>query len=128
MSIKNSHELKQLESCRDKLTVEVEHLLAQKKELDKNYCDKKKKLEQIKEEIKKLNVTSPEPIVSEHALIRYLERVKGINMEAIKKEMLTERVVLAINQVGNCKISNGNGLKYVVKDHTIVSVVDENES
>lgn len=127
MSIKNSHELKQLESRRDKLTVEVEHLLKQKKELDQNYCDKKKKLEEIHKEIKKLRTTSPEPIVSEHALLRYLERVKGIDMLAIKQEILTEKVVAAINQFGSCKIGNGSGLKYVVKDRTIISIVDENE-
>ncbi|MEW6732137.1 MAG: hypothetical protein AB1489_12485 [Acidobacteriota bacterium] len=127
MGIKNSHELKQLESRRDKLTVEVEHLLEQKRELDRTYCDKKKKLEEINKEIQKLRTTSPEPIVSEHALLRYLERVKGIDLHAIKREILTEQIVAAINQVGSCKISNGNGIKFVVKDRTIISVVDEND-
>lgn len=48
-------------------------------------------------------------------------------MAEIKKEMLTEQIVAAINQFGSCKIGNGNGIKYIVKDRTIISIVDENE-
>lgn len=128
MSIKHAHQLKHLESRRDALVVEVENLLVQKQEAERNYTERKKKLSEINKQIKKLCTTSAEPIVTEHALLRYIERALGIDTEAIKTEILTEQIITTINKGGNCKISNGKGLKYIVKDRTIVSIIYEKES
>ncbi len=43
-------------------------------------------------------LTDPEKpiVISEHAFLRYLERVNGINLEEIRKEILTDNVVKLI--------------------------------
>jgi hypothetical protein len=37
------------------------------------------------------------PTVSDHALVRYLERVHGLNFEPIRKRILTDQVLSAID-------------------------------
>lgn len=63
-----------------------------------------------------------EPIVSDHALLRYLERVKGVDVESIKSEMLTPTVRMAIN-AGAQAVKLGCGAKIVIKGATIVTVL-----
>lgn len=63
-----------------------------------------------------------EPIVSDHALIRYLERVKGVNTDAIKAEMLSPTVRAAIN-VGAHAVKLGCGARLMIKGSTIVTVL-----
>lgn len=72
----------------------------------------------------KLKQISIEPRVSEHALIRYVQRVYGIDMEKIESEILTEANKKAARSVINGKIPLGNGFRAVVKNMTIVSIVD----
>lgn len=63
--------------------------------------------------------------VSDHALLRYLERAKQYDIEAVREEMLTEKVLRAIElskQLGKCRV-RVNGVRLVIKDGVIVTVV-----
>lgn len=66
---------------------------------------------------------SRQPFVTEHALLRYLERVKGIDLEAIEREILTpERVAMIKSTIsGNCALKV-NGMKFVVLDSAVITV------
>lgn len=46
--------------------------------------------------------TKPRLIITDHAILRYLERVKGLDVEAIKEEMLPQPEERAIVSIGNC--------------------------
>ena len=35
--------------------------------------------------------------ITDHALVRYMERVKGIDVEAIRSEMVSEELVLGLH-------------------------------
>ena len=39
--------------------------------------------------------------VSDHALVRYLQRVKGIDIDALKEEMIEENVVRCYSALGD---------------------------
>jgi len=68
----------------------------------KEYENKKKIIDELQFKIDKLEKpTTPE--VSEHAILRYVERVLDINIENIKKEILSEDVVDMVKKLG------GNG-------------------
>lgn len=60
------------------------------------------------------------PVVSEHALLRFLERTGRIDVAAIKREMLTEKVVSAL-KVGATAVKI-DGLTFVFDAGKIVTV------
>lgn len=60
------------------------------------------------------------PTITDHALLRYIERVHGIDMDAIRETIMTDVVVNAIkNGVGKIKTTE---CEFVVKDMAIVTV------
>ena len=62
------------------------------------------------------------PRVSAHALLRYLERNKGLDVRAIEDEILTPSAMAAI-QAGASGIKQG-GCEFVIKDGVIVTVLE----
>lgn len=63
---------------------------------------------------------SHELFISDHALIRYLERVWGVNVDKARKEMLSPdlRAAAAMGASSLCK----NGMAYVIKGGRVVTV------
>lgn len=60
--------------------------------------------------------------VSEHAVLRYLERVKGIDISQVEKDILSESVMALIEQLGGTGKYPNNGFHVVIKDNTVVTV------
>lgn len=66
--------------------------------------------------------------ISDHAIVRYLERVKGYDIEALKKEMLSNpNVNKAILQFRSLKVPFAPHQYYIVKDGVIVTVLGEEQ-
>lgn len=59
------------------------------------------------------------PTISDHALLRYIERVHGIDVDAMKAALLTDVVVLAI-KTGATAVKNEHG-SFVIKGSTVVT-------
>ena len=59
--------------------------------------------------------------VTDHAVIRYLERVKGIDIERIRKEIETPTVRAAL-RIGASGVRS-KGVQYVIKGGKIVTVL-----
>ncbi len=60
--------------------------------------------------------------ISEHAVLRFLERVKGINLDAIRAEMTTP--ALAMADAFGCPVLIGrNGERLVIRDGVVVTVI-----
>lgn len=62
------------------------------------------------------------PTISDHALLRYIERVHGIDVDAMKNALLTETVVLAIKS-GATAVKSPAGTM-VIKGSTVVTFLD----
>lgn len=77
---------------------------------------------EIKETEEELQSASREPRVSDHAVIRYLERKHGFNFEEQRKVLLNADAIAAI-KMGAKKIKR-DGYELVIKDNVIVTVVD----
>jgi hypothetical protein len=82
-------------------------------------------LNTIKNEVERRNTPAPEPRVSDHALLRYMERVMGLPVEDIRNSILTPAVSAAI-QAGASGVQLG-GVKFVVKGCTIVTALGEDQ-
>lgn len=63
-------------------------------------------------------------VVSEHSIIRYLERIVGINMGEIRRAIAPDSAMQKILQSGDGCYDNGHGVFLVVKEKTIVTVLD----
>lgn len=66
---------------------------------------------------------SPEPRCSEHALLRYIERTRGINIEAIRAEIMTPGIVEALKS--GVTAVTVKGVRMVCKDGVIVTVTTD---
>lgn len=60
--------------------------------------------------------------VTDHALVRYLERVKGLDVDAIRDEILTQRTIDAMAFVGRGRVPIAPGVVAVVNDMTVITV------
>lgn len=124
MGIKQTQELKHLETRLAKATadweaakVDVRQAQRREAELARAKTDLQRKIEAVKE-------ASAEPIVSEHALLRYFERVMGFDLEEIKRQMLTDQAKAMICQFGSGKIPGG-GCRLVVQNRVVVTVENQ---
>lgn len=123
-----------------RLNTEDRKLRLEKKEIigKTNISDKEKQyLKEIRSKRRLINkkikkIKKNNMIISEHAIIRYMERVKGIDIEEIKKEMVGEREKSIIKTLGDCCIpveptENKKGYKLKVRENVIVTILCYNK-
>lgn len=121
MSAKNTHKLKKLQSIKSRLEVDLQFKQEQEAKEKARIRDMQAELAKITDELNDLNPN--DAVISEHAIIRYLERVLGIDMDLIRERMLDARTRNAINTLGTGYYPIGDGYKLVVKSNVVVSVI-----
>lgn len=65
--------------------------------------------------------------VTEHAVIRYLERVEGLDVQAIKDKLATEELQNQVSVLGGGEYPvniDGNRVKVVVRNFKVITVKD----
>lgn len=115
-----SSKLKQLQSSLNLAKKDLSTQKKQSSEINHKIVATKRKIGNIKNEI---NILTRNVVISEHALLRYLERVKFVDIEAIKKEILADdKIVNAIHSLdsGSFPIQ---GCRLIVKDKVIKTIV-----
>lgn len=65
--------------------------------------------------------------ISDHALIRYCERVKGIDMEAIRVEMKSEAMDVA-HEFGAPVVIGSMGERHIIRNGVVVTVLAKGRS
>ena len=90
--------------------------------------DDQRYLNQCRQRIAKLSAQlaaqeqNKEVKVSDHALLRYIERAMGVDLDKFRADILTEQNRKAIEFAGDCTIKSG-GVEFVVKNRTVVTVI-----
>lgn len=120
MGIKESQQLKGLQSQRDKLTVQIKLQNTEVNDASSVLGDLRSKHRNIESEIKKLQLA--DPTVSEHALLRYFEHVLGYDIEAMRKCILGDGRSEQIRAIGSGKLPLIEGHKMIIKNNTVVSI------
>lgn len=115
------NEIKSLKAqIRDlEIVLQVKH--KEKEAIDTECNQAKQNLKQLKDRLLKLEDVKDYQI-SEHAIIRYIERVCGVDIEAIKNNILSEEMVKNIEKFKSGKFPIKNGFVAVVKDYKIVTI------
>lgn len=88
---------------------------------DREYRAAKARTEALQ---KQIDSAPKEPMVTEHALLRYIERVYKIDLAELTAQILTPTTVTAIKTLGSGKYPLKSGGKAVVKGLNVVSVTD----
>ena len=61
--------------------------------------------------------------ISDHAVLRYLERTECIDIQRLKKTLLNKQMRKKIRCMGDGKYAIAGGLRMVVRDNTVVTVL-----
>ncbi len=120
MSIKNAQELKQLQSRRSKLSAKLVTLQKESSEKNRELSVTKKILSGIDADIEELK--DVDLIVTEHAILRFLERAMQFDIEQVKEKILSAPAINNKAKMPNGKYPICEGLKAVIKDNCIVSI------
>lgn len=64
---------------------------------------------------------APLPSVPDHAVIRYLERAKGVDIEAVRRH-IADLVKRGVEKQGDAVVVEG--VKFVLRDNVVVTVLD----
>jgi hypothetical protein len=85
--------------------------------------DLRARLGQVRVELQRRLRPSPEPRVSDHALLRYIERVYGVDVDAARSEIMTPAIVTALKS--GASAVTVKGIRMVAKEGVIVTVTTD---
>lgn len=121
MAIKGKEELKKLNTLQVKLQSEIEAIKIEREILNNKLQNAERNLGKIREEIKKLKEGN-KIIVSEHAMLRYIERVLGIDLKEIERRILTDEVKEQYKIVGNGRFPINDEFRALIRDNVVVTI------
>jgi chromosome segregation ATPase len=123
MSAQN--QLKHLQRRLEGTQATLKALREEKKEINKKINNEEASASRLKKELESLK-NNEQVIVSEHAILRYFERVLKFNIEEIKEKIAPKEVIDKIKLLGN-GLYPANGHRLKVRNGTIVTVVIDND-
>lgn len=123
MAAKDTHTLKNLISAKRRLELALRDINTEEEDISKKKKDLNREIEKVQKEIDKLGKTNI--IVSEHAILRYLERIEGLDLKKIQGKILTKEVRAGHKALGNGKFPEGN-FQVVIKNNVVVTVQKKN--
>lgn len=123
--MKKEQLLKKFQSQLNNIESEILLLKSEISEKNRVLTANEKARDELKNKIKEIGMDK-DLIISEHAIVRYFERVMGINIEQIKKEILTDSVLDLIGKFdgnnGEYPVKEGN-FSIRVKNNIVVTII-----
>jgi len=119
MNKKKASELKALQTTLQDKEGELRGLERRKKDIVHEVGEVKQLINNIKQRID--NLESDKAIVSEHAILKYVEGVLGIDLDKVAKKIMNKKDEEMIETLSNCKYSK-EGFKAVVRNNTVVTI------
>lgn len=125
MNSKEAEEYKQLKRRRDKLNAEVSEKRDVMKHANREFNLSDNELKTLNKRIKEYEDSIKDMTVSDHAIVRYCERVLGMDIDDIRADILAEKfgVVAKSKALGNGKYPIRNGRRAVVQNNSVVTVI-----
>jgi DNA repair exonuclease SbcCD ATPase subunit len=124
MSRNKGSELKSLLTQRSALLAELDEIRQQQNTLHRSAGKIERRLAAIRKQQSALERSGP--IVTEHAILRYLERGIGMDMGELRDHILTADVRAAVKAQVSGPVAIDHNCKAIVKGHTVVSVTGGN--
>ena len=122
MSIKQTQELKNLQTRRAKLDLKSNSLSKEVSDLKKELSRYLNQISKIDIKIKELS-NNKDIIVSEHAILRYLERKYSLNLDDIRAEIVSNTTRKLVYEFGSGKYPIGDSHKVIIKNNVAITVI-----
>jgi hypothetical protein len=123
-NIKETNILKGLQTQLERASGEFEALKLQQNEIIAHIQYKKKQVDDLKNKIKQFESTKNKPlIVSEHAILRYLERVEGLDINSVIEKIATPDIKKMAEVLGNGTFPSGNNFSVKVNNNIAITVL-----
>lgn len=92
--------------------------------LNNKLNDSKKRIQKLKREEKNITLYSKDIMITEHAILRYLERVEGLDLQEIIHTIIPDETRKLIKEFGNGSYNVKGKYKLIIKDNALVSIVE----
>jgi chromosome segregation ATPase len=127
MQTSSTRELKELQTRRDRHQEKLKLLKTQRSDIDRQIGQESKCVDEINRQIASLSESRKEIVVSEHAILRYIERVMGISIDEMKAKVLpvkTRELLKSMPSNGTFPVDTH---LVKLKDGVVVTVLAEGE-
>lgn len=118
--------LKELNTLLKKVMSEAEVLRLDISNKQKELNNKNSSIKEIQNKINSFGIENKIPSISEHAILRYLERVKGMDLKSIEQEMkdkmFDEKTLQLISQLGPSGTYPNGEFQIIMKNNVVVTV------
>lgn len=114
-------EKKKLESELNELGKEVDDLSLEVKSSSAKLEDKSSQLSELKDKLRCLKKAERIKI-TDHALLRYIERMLGIDVDKIRNEIINDKTRYQVYILGDGKYPVDNNHFAVIKNNTLITV------
>ena len=118
----NQHKLKGLQVRLNKTNAEFDSLKQEQALIDNRIIQSIQTRKSIENQIKQIQESNKGVTMSEHAMLRYIERVLGFELSQITDKILTPEFNKAVRAMGDGKIPMPDGARAVVKNGVIVTI------
>jgi len=116
--------LKKLRAEKAAIETKLAELKVTSGHLSRNITNEINEIRNLNNKIQELE--TGEVVVTDHAVLRYLERVHGIDVEAYRKNLVPERVHAQMTMLGAGKFpvtQNEEQYTLVVRDRKVITVI-----
>ncbi len=121
--MKQVKSLKELQSLLNNAQAEKKAIEEKIKELETAKASLSTTISNLNESIKYYTNRQKDLIVSEHAILRYLLRVQGLDIAQVARDLVPDRIKEQIKMLGNGTYPiPEKGFKIVVKENVIVTI------
>ena len=122
----DSHaKIKELESRLVRERQALSSLKSERATLERDIATRQRRVKDLSQKLDHIRKTSEKVIVSEHAILRYLERVEGLDIESIKRKMVSNSAERQIKNLGSGIFPVGASHKLRVRKGYVVTVLTE---
>lgn len=123
--IKLTQDLKFLQTKLVKMQAQGAVLIKEVTQMQNNLSTLNKQINTTQENIEKLSTNNDDLIFSEHSILRYIERVMGVDIEALKEKILPKEERQSILKTANSLSFKKDGVSFKIKDGIIITITKE---
>ncbi|WP_300408629.1 hypothetical protein [Lagierella sp.] len=126
MGKRDRAELKKLKEMKAQEEAELQALKLQERNIRHDISVKRLNINSLNQRIEKIYRLNENAAVSDHAIVRYFERVLGVDLEEVSEKILPPEMEESVETLGSGHFPINEGeFKIVVKNGVVVTVLTE---